>query len=74
MANRIAAMVAGGREIGTIEAFSVPEGLTKGAPMANLNGLSVGLRWRYGDISAVVFRDAAEAARWPGFHPAQDAP
>ncbi len=72
MANRIAAELSGRRKIGTILAFPAPAGLVAGAPAAVLNGLSVGLRWHLGDIAAVIFRDAAEAATWPGFAVADD--
>jgi hypothetical protein len=44
--------------IGTVDAFSPPEGLVTGAPAAKLNGLDVGLRWTYGSIFAVIFRSA----------------
>jgi len=67
MANRIPAELPGGVKIGTILAFARPAAVAVGAVAADLNGVHVGLRWRYADIAAVIFKDWASAELWPGF-------
>lgn len=67
--NRIPAELPRGLRLGTIPAFPPPDGLTPDGISANLNGLDVGLRWRYGSIAAVIFMDPSQAQLWPGFEP-----
>ena len=67
MTNHIPAVLPDQVQIGTIPAFPVPDGIVVGASQATLHGLTVRLRWTYGEVSAVVFPDRAMANRWPGF-------